>query len=139
MAYIHNYIHHDGKRLEKLFEIERSYDNLSIVNSVGILFSGLYSTYHRYCLFASYPGSRLIVEPKDLMQNHGDHECSRPKTDFKHIRIIQQTWRNYEQRPESVATKIWNDLKADDKKFLGIAPHKVNCSGDYGYIDYKSK
>ncbi|CAJ0887256.1 10576_t:CDS:2 [Entrophospora sp. SA101] len=62
-----------------------------------------------------------IVEPKDLMQNHGDHECSRPKTDFRHIRIIQQSWRNYEQRPESMATKIWNDLKADDypddKKF----------------------
>nr|CAG8523891.1 5360_t:CDS:2 [Entrophospora candida] len=102
MAYIHNYIHHDGKRLEKLFEIEQ------------LVYCEQRWNFIQWVV--------QIVEPKDLMQNHGDHECFRPKTDFRYIRIIQQSWRNYEQRPESTATKIWNDLKADDypddKKFL---------------------
>ncbi|CAG8834060.1 21402_t:CDS:1, partial [Gigaspora margarita] len=55
-------------------------------------------------------------------------------------------WRNYKQRPESLATHVWNDLKIDDypsdKKFLGVTPsysYKVNGSNNYGYIDYKGR
>nr|CAG8456184.1 6027_t:CDS:2 [Entrophospora candida] len=41
-------------------------------------------------------GSRYveILESNDLMQEHWNCECSRHKTDFGHIRIIQQAWIN---------------------------------------------
>ncbi|CAJ0838673.1 21742_t:CDS:2 [Entrophospora sp. SA101] len=60
---------------EKLFDIERSYDNFSIVrqkenfvqwavrvraNIQDLLIEKKFSTYHRYCIFASYPGGRLV-------------------------------------------------------------------------------
>ncbi|CAJ0862779.1 6307_t:CDS:2, partial [Entrophospora sp. SA101] len=58
-------------------------------------------------------------------------------------KIIQRAWRNYKNRPESLATQVWNALKTDDypndKKFLGITPQKVNRPSGYDYIDYKSK
>ncbi|CAJ0918591.1 10616_t:CDS:2 [Entrophospora sp. SA101] len=54
-----------------------------------------------------------------------------------------KAWRNYKNRPESLATQVWNALKTDDypndKKFLGITPQKVNRPSGYDYIDYKSK
>ena len=77
------------------------------------------------------------------MISHWDNECDKPKTDFGKARIIQRAWRNYKNKPESLATQVWNALKTDDypndKKFLGITPQKVNRPSGYDYIDYKSK
>ena len=69
------------------------------------------------------------LEPKDLMQEHWDHECNKPKTDFGKARIIQIAYRNYKNRPESLATQAWNAMRDDgtsnDKKFLGLTRRKV--------------
>ena len=68
------------------------------------------------------------LEPKDLMQEHWDHECNKPKTDFGKARIIQRAWKNYKQRPKSLASRAWNALRNDntpDEKFLGMIPYKV--------------
>ncbi|CAJ0834783.1 2932_t:CDS:1, partial [Entrophospora sp. SA101] len=68
------------------------------------------------------------LKPSELMISHWDNECDKPKTDFGKARIIQRAWRNYKNRPESLATQVWNALKTDDypndKKFLGITPQK---------------
>ncbi|CAG8536415.1 13913_t:CDS:2, partial [Gigaspora margarita] len=84
-----------------------------------------------------------ILEPNDLMQEHWDLDCFRPQTQDGYARIIQTAWRNYKQRPESLAIQVWNSLKTDnypnDKKFLGITPQKVNRSDGYSYIDYNGK
>ena len=69
------------------------------------------------------------LEPKDLMQEHWDHECNKPNTDFGKARIIQIAYRNYKNRPESLATQAWNAMRDDgtsnDKKFLGLTRHQV--------------
>ncbi|CAG8826128.1 28887_t:CDS:1, partial [Gigaspora margarita] len=84
-----------------------------------------------------------ILEPSDLMQEHWDCDYFRPQTQDGYARIIQTAWKNYKQRPESLATQVWNFLKTDnypnDKKFLGITPQKVNHSDGYSYIDYNGK
>ncbi|RHZ82013.1 hypothetical protein Glove_115g105 [Diversispora epigaea] len=84
-----------------------------------------------------------IIEAKDLMVNHWNNKCDKPMTDFGKARIIQIAWKNYKNRPESLATRVWNALKTDDypndKKFLGLTPYKAdraNGSNGYGYIDY---
>ena len=70
---------------------------------------------------------RLV--PSDLMISHWVNECDKPKTDFGKARIIQRAWRNYKNRPESLATRAWNSLRNDgtsnDEKFLGLTRHKV--------------
>ena len=69
------------------------------------------------------------LEPKDLMLEHWDYECNKPKTDFGKARIIQIAYRNYKNRPESLATQAWNAMRndgtSDDGKFLGLTRHKV--------------
>ena len=69
------------------------------------------------------------LESKDLMQEHWDHECNKPKTNFGKARIIQIAYRNYKNRPESLATQAWNAMRDDgtsnDKKFLGLTSHEV--------------
>jgi len=69
------------------------------------------------------------LEPKDLMREHWDHECNKPKTDFGKARIIQIAYRNYKNRPESLATQAWNAMRndgtSDDEKFLGLTQHQV--------------
>jgi hypothetical protein len=41
--------------------------------------------------------------------------------------VIQQVYRNYKKRPESLAKQVWkvmrNNGTPDDKKFLDIVPH----------------
>ena len=63
------------------------------------------------------------------MISHWDNECDKPKTDFGKARIIQRAWRNYKNRPESLATQAWNAMRDDgtsnDKKFLGLTTCKV--------------
>ncbi|CAJ0908924.1 19728_t:CDS:2 [Entrophospora sp. SA101] len=48
------------------------------------------------------------------------------KTHYNHIEI---TWRNYKNRPESLATRVWeaveNDNTSENKKFLSITPQKI--------------
>ncbi|CAJ0878502.1 9614_t:CDS:2 [Entrophospora sp. SA101] len=48
---------------------------------------------------------------------------------FLNHEIIQQAWRNFKKRPESLASKVWNGIRNDnisnDKKFLGLTRHKV--------------
>ena len=46
-----------------------------------------------------------------MMQEHWDHEGNKPKTDFGKARIIQIAYRNYKNRPESLATQAWNAMK----------------------------
>ncbi|CAG8818514.1 46170_t:CDS:1, partial [Gigaspora margarita] len=62
------------------------------------------------------------------MQEHWDCDCFKPQTQDGYARIIQTAWRNYKQRPESLATQVWNSLKTNnypnDKKFLGITLQK---------------
>src|SRR6185436_20129864 len=56
------------------------------------------------------------------------YECSKPQTDFGRARLIQRAWKNYKNRPESLATRAWNSLRNDntsDEKFLGMTPYKV--------------
>jgi len=68
------------------------------------------------------------LEPKDLMQEHWDYECNKPKTNFGKARIIQIAYRNYKNRPESLATQAWNAMRNDgisDEKFLGLTRRKV--------------
>ncbi|RIB04853.1 hypothetical protein C2G38_2221251 [Gigaspora rosea] len=81
-----------------------------------------FSVFHQFCLFASYSRDKLedlitiaqshsriyveILEPKDLMLEHWNRDCFRPKTDFG----------------------LANDNTSDDKKFLGLTPHKVKIS-----------
>ena len=69
------------------------------------------------------------LEPKDLMQEHWDHECNKPNTDFGKARIIQIAYQNYKNRPESLATQAWNAMRDDgasnDEKFLGLTTCKV--------------
>nr|CAG8541308.1 12381_t:CDS:2 [Entrophospora candida] len=168
MIYL-NYYHpiYYGENLEKLFDTEKKYDNLSIVKRdekliqwavrvridlQDLLSENKLGMYHRYCLFASYPGGRLVfradvdikpkktfdhaykrfaemVEPKDLMQDHWDNYCSRPKTDFGRARIIQRAWRRFQEKEPSNARLAWNSLPndntPDDKKFLGLTQHKI--------------
>src|SRR6185312_2571142 len=63
------------------------------------------------------------------MQEHWNHECNKPKTDFGKVRIIQMAYRNYKNRPESLATQAWNAMRNDgtsnDEKFLGLTRRKV--------------
>ncbi|CAJ0838870.1 2900_t:CDS:2 [Entrophospora sp. SA101] len=67
--------------------------------------------------------------PHLVTANHWDNECDKPKTDFGKARIIQRAWRNYKNRPESLATRVWeaveNDNTSENKKFLGITPQKI--------------
>nr|CAG8595270.1 12373_t:CDS:2 [Entrophospora candida] len=140
VSYIGNYFAFDGKRYDELFDNERLFDTLSIIKQnetpvqwairvrvplQNLLNAGKFSIYHQLCLFASF-GKVIGI-----------------KTDFGKARIIQRAWRNYKNRPESLATQVWNALKTDDypndKKFLGITPQKVNRPFGYDYIDYKSK
>ncbi|CAJ0844173.1 6282_t:CDS:1 [Entrophospora sp. SA101] len=70
-----------------------------------------------------------IVESKDLMQYHWDHECDKPKTEFGHARIIQRVWRRFQEKEPSNArlarNSLPNDNTPDDKKFLTLIPHKI--------------
>nr|CAG8597862.1 1175_t:CDS:2 [Entrophospora candida] len=178
-------IHGDKERqLPKPFNNRPGYDMkyvMAIINKYdyynNLLSGNKLGMYHRYCLFASYPGGRLedynnyknyyrpkpfkngtaicfgcwkifrvnvnikpkkifnrrryieIIEAKDLMLDHWDHECAKPKTDFGCARIIQRAWRNFKKRPESLAAKVWNSVKADiipdENKDLGITTRKV--------------
>ncbi|CAJ0868250.1 18784_t:CDS:2 [Entrophospora sp. SA101] len=62
MAIINKYDYYNSERLKNIFEIEKLYDSLSIVkrgenfNLQGLLSGNKLGMYHRYCLFASYPG-----------------------------------------------------------------------------------
>ncbi|CAJ0828381.1 8356_t:CDS:1 [Entrophospora sp. SA101] len=192
MAIFNKYDYYNSERIKNIFEIEKLYDNLSIVkqgesfikwalrvriNLQDLLSENKLGMYHRYCLFASYPGGRLedynnyqnyyrpkplkngtaicfgcwkifrvnvnikpkkifdrrrcieIIKTRDLMLDHWDHECAKPKTDFGCARIIQRAWRNFKKRPESLAAKVWNAVKGDiipdEEKFLGITTRKV--------------
>ncbi|RIB15568.1 hypothetical protein C2G38_2039253 [Gigaspora rosea] len=193
MAYCLNYTGYGYEQYVKLFATERLYDNLSIVrldenliqwavqvkiDLQDLLLQQKFSVYHRFCLFAFYPGGKLedfnyyhpkpfkngtaicfgcwkvicvnvnvkpkkkhhfsrgryvkILEPKDLILEHWDRDCFRPKTDFGYARIIQKFWRSFKEKKPSNARLAWNSLAnnntSDDKKFLGLTQHKVKNS-----------
>ncbi|RHZ69718.1 hypothetical protein Glove_280g70 [Diversispora epigaea] len=73
-----------------------------------------------------------IIKPEDLMQKHWNNECDKPKTDFGRARVIQRAFRNYKNRPESLATQAWNAMRndgtLDNEKLLGLTPRKVKNS-----------
>ncbi|RIB09310.1 hypothetical protein C2G38_2209278 [Gigaspora rosea] len=48
-----------------------------------------------------------IIKPEDLMQKHWDHECDKPKTDFRYTRIIQRAFRQFKERVPSNARLAW--------------------------------
>jgi hypothetical protein len=70
---------------------------------------------------------RLV--PSDLMINHWDNECDKLKTNFGKARIIQNAWRQFQEKELSNARLAWNSLQndstPDNKKFLGLTQHKV--------------
>jgi len=43
------------------------------------------------------------VKPADLMQNHWDYECSKTRTRNRSAQLIQNAYRNYRKRPETLA------------------------------------
>ncbi|RIB00551.1 hypothetical protein C2G38_2302563 [Gigaspora rosea] len=72
-SHVLNYCGYGGEQLERLYATERLYDNLSIIrqdknliqwavrvriNLQDLLLQQKFSVYHRFCLFASYPGER---------------------------------------------------------------------------------
>jgi len=63
--------------------------------------------------------------------------------DFKNFyaTVIQQAYRNYKKRPESLAKRIWevvrNDDTPDDMKFLGIKNEGYIESGQIWYEDQR--
>ncbi|RIB14271.1 hypothetical protein C2G38_2323239 [Gigaspora rosea] len=73
-----------------------------------------------------------ILEPKDLMQEHWDHDCNKPKTRDGSARIIQNVWRRFQERVPSNARLAWNSLAndntPDDMKFLGLTRCEVKNS-----------
>ncbi|RGB30063.1 hypothetical protein C1646_765812 [Rhizophagus diaphanus] len=58
---------------------------------------------------------------------------------IKSAKVVQQAWRAFKLRPETWAKQVWNmvrnDGTPDEKKFLGITPHKIRVPDDQ-YIDY---
>ncbi|RIB10730.1 hypothetical protein C2G38_2145923 [Gigaspora rosea] len=70
-----------------------------------------------------------ILESSDLMMEHWDHECDKPKTDFGCALIIQRIFHRFKEREPSNARISWNSLANDntpnEKKFLGLTPRKV--------------
>lgn len=71
MSYCLNYTGYGSEQYDKLFATERLYDNLSIVRHgenliqwavrvridlQDLILQQKFSIYHRFCLFASYPG-----------------------------------------------------------------------------------
>ena len=72
------------------------------------------------------------LEPSDLMVNHWNHECDKPQTLDGHARIIQTAFRNFRQRPNSLANQVWNTVNNDntpiEKKYSGVVPQKMKNS-----------
>ncbi|CAG8659514.1 11239_t:CDS:1, partial [Diversispora eburnea] len=80
-----------------------------------------------------------IIKPEDLMQKHWDYECNKPKSRNGYARIIQTTYRNYKQKPESESSRTWeavrNDNTSKNKKFLGMTPQKIRVP-ETSYVGY---
>ncbi|CAG8723868.1 7873_t:CDS:2 [Cetraspora pellucida] len=145
-SYILNYygINDYQQFFEELFETERQYNTLSLVSERKK------SVYHIHALFLAFSKGKFvdhnyyrpriyktrryveILEPKDLMQEHWDHDCNKPKTRDSSARIIQNVWRRFQEREPSNARLAWNSLANDNtlnnKKFLGLTRHKVKNS-----------
>ncbi|CAJ0834140.1 12294_t:CDS:2 [Entrophospora sp. SA101] len=134
MSLISHYYAYSDKRYKQLFDTERLYDTLSVIQpnetpqQWAIHLTRINDVKPRKSFHYSWQRFVEIVESEDLMQYHWDHECDKPKTDFGHARIIQNAWRNY-KRPESLASQIWNAVRNDntpnDKKFLGLTAREV--------------
>ncbi|CAG8721523.1 7177_t:CDS:2 [Cetraspora pellucida] len=100
---------------DELFETERRYDTLLVIKPYKtpvqwairvrvplqeLISERKRSVYHVHALFLAFSKGRYvkILEPKDLMQEHWDHDCNKPKTRDGSAKIIQNVWRRFQEK-----------------------------------------
>ncbi|RHZ86989.1 hypothetical protein Glove_41g127 [Diversispora epigaea] len=123
VSYIGNYFAFDRKRYNELFENEKLYNNLSIIEQgitpvqwamrVRVFLQNLLNAEKFMQPKKKFHFTRFVdyLEPSDLMVNYWNRKCNKPKFQDGYVQIIQTAWRDYKQRPESLATQAWNSLK----------------------------
>ncbi len=72
------------------------------------------------------------IKSSDLMKYHWDNECSKAKTENGSARLIQNAYRNYKKRPETLAKRVWEAVRRDntpkDRKFLNMPGREIRCT-----------